>query len=472
MRAGLAAAVGRVGHVRRFDAAASGRRWQGSQTFSSQVNAELAAAAGPVRQRALYYARNSAWASNGVAAICTATVGSGIRPSSRASDPAVRAAIQDRFEQWTYEADLDGVTDYYGIQQVAVRSMVESGEAFLRLLQTPSGLRLQAFDPSMCPTDETRELGDGRRIIMGIEYSAQGERVAYWLHRERPEAPSFSSDLLRVPAAEVVHLFQPLMAGQCRGVSWLASTLLRLHETDLTEDALIVKQKIAALLCGFVVDPSGNAAGFTGEPTSTAGVQNIALEPGTMRVLPAGVDVKFSEPAQVGDALGFLKHELHAISAGMGVPAHLVSNDVSSANYSSLRASLLEFHARVEQWQFSIIVPQLCRKVWTAWILSELLAGRLDGDVADLMAVDFIPAAIPWIDPSADAEAAEKMLALGLTSRRKLVESFGYDIEELDREIADDQTRARALGLDFNAGSTSSAPEVGRPRPRGVPNAA
>jgi hypothetical protein len=38
--------------VRRFDAAAGGRRWQGVQTFG-QINAEIGAAAGPIRRRRL-----------------------------------------------------------------------------------------------------------------------------------------------------------------------------------------------------------------------------------------------------------------------------------------------------------------------------------------------------------------------------------------------------------------------------------
>jgi hypothetical protein len=51
--------------VRPFDAAAGGRRWQGVQTFGN-VNAEIGAAAGPVRRRASYYARNNPWVANGV----------------------------------------------------------------------------------------------------------------------------------------------------------------------------------------------------------------------------------------------------------------------------------------------------------------------------------------------------------------------------------------------------------------------
>src|SRR5207249_8436036 len=81
--------------ARRFDAAAGGRRWQGVQTFG-QVNAEIGAAAGPVRRRASYYARNNPWIGNGVSAIVAGAVGCGIKPQSHHPDAAVRAALHER----------------------------------------------------------------------------------------------------------------------------------------------------------------------------------------------------------------------------------------------------------------------------------------------------------------------------------------------------------------------------------------
>ena len=47
----------------------------------------------------------------------------------------------------------------------------------------------------------------------------------------------------------------------------------------------------------------------------------------------------------------------------------------------------------------------------------------------------------------------------GLTSRRKVVEATGYDIEEVDRENASDAKRAADLGLSYRAspGETQGA---------------
>jgi capsid protein len=51
---------------------------------------------------------------------------------------------------------------------------------------------------------------------------------------------------------------------------------------------------------------------------------------------------------------------LLSVSASLGLPYHLVTGDVRQANYSSLRAELVEFRRRVEQLQHGV---ELCPKV-------------------------------------------------------------------------------------------------------------
>ncbi len=441
--------------TRRFDAAAGGRRWQGVQTFGS-INSEIGAAAGPVRRRASYFARNNPWVTNAVNALVAGAVGAGLKPQSQHPDPAMRAALHTRWLRWTSDADADGVTDAYGLQALAVRSMVETGECFALFVFTPAGLRVRLLDAEMVPMDETRELGAGRRIIQGVELDADGTRAAYHVYAERPDVPMLSTALRRVAATEMAHLFAPLSPGQVRGMSWLAPILLRLHELDLYEDAQLVRQKVAALFAGFVIDPSGTAPGFEGATVN--GVLTTGLEPGTLKVLPPGMDIKFSDPAKIGsDTTDFLKLQLRAVAAGLGVPSYLLDGDLSQANYSSLRAALVEFRVRLEALQYGVIVHQLCRPLWRAWILAELLAGRVDGTLDELLAVEWIAPAQPWVDPQKDAEAARTQLAAGLTSRRRVVASLGWDIEQLDAEIAADHAREVALGLSFPQDAPSPA---------------
>ena len=128
---------------------------------------------------------------------------------------------------------------------------------------------------------------------------------------------------------------------------------------------------------------------------------------------------------------------------------------MSQANYSSLRASLIEFRSRVEQLQFHILVPQLLRPVWRRWLTLEILAGRIDApgfenDPESWLGAEWYPPAFPWVDPLKDAEAEVALIQAGLKSRRQAVAERGYDVAALDAEIAADHAREKALGLDFN----------------------
>src|SRR5512132_3795063 len=124
---------------------------------------------------------------------------------------------------------------------------------------------------------------------------------------------------VRIDASEIQHILEPLAPGQVRGLPWLTPVLLRLHELDQYEDAQLVRQKVAALFAGFLMDPDGNAStAFAGDTAN--GVMTSGLEPGTLKVLPPGYDIKFSDPAETGDNYKpFIDQQLRSIAAGIAL---------------------------------------------------------------------------------------------------------------------------------------------------------
>jgi capsid protein len=53
------------------------------------------------------------------------------------------------------------------------------------------------------------------------------------------------------------------------------------------------------------------------------------------------------------------------------------------------------------------------------------------------------------VDPLKDANAEIAQIEAGLKSRTQAIAERGYDAEQVDREIAAERARERALGLDF-----------------------
>ncbi len=436
---------------RRFDAT-SGHR--GNASFGSYGPETLAGSA-VIARKARYAVENNPWLNNGVATWVTALVGAGITPTPQHPDSASRPVVQAAFNRWAAVCDLDERTDFPGLTAGAARDMVVSGEAFIQLVTTDEGLRLRRIAPEQVDIAQTGELNSGGRIIAGVEFDAEGRRVAYWVRPVDPTAIFEGyAPPVRVPAADMVHLFKPLGPGQVRGISWLAPVLIRASELDQLDDALLVAAKVAAMFAGFLTDMNGSASGFPFEGVGADSVMESGLEPGTLKVLPAGFDIKFSGPQNAQQTVDFAKLQLRGIAAGLGVPEYLLTGDLTGANYSSLRAGLLEFRRRVEAIQFQVIVPQLLRPVWQRFVTTAVLAGEIDApdfesNADQWFACEWIMPAQEWIDPAKDAEATATMIATGLTSRRRAVAAQGYSVEELDAEIISDRERERELGLSF-----------------------
>jgi capsid protein len=135
------------------------------------------------------------------------------------------------------------------------------------------------------------------------------------------------------------------------------------------------------------------------------------------------------------------------LAAGLGLPEHMLSGDLTQANYSSIRAGLLPFRARVEQVQYNTLVPQLLNPVWRRVMFVE----SLSTDIGEPASVEWLPPRWAQVDPQKDTEATVAEIEAGLTSRKKAVAERGWNIDELDAEIAADRQREATLGLSFAA---------------------
>jgi lambda family phage portal protein len=186
------------------------------------------------------------------------------------------------------------------------------------------------------------------------------------------------------------------------------------------------------------------------------GVALAGMEPGTMQVLEPGEDVKFSQPAKVGaNYTEFLRMQFRAVAAAMGITYEQLTGDLSQVNYSSIRAGLLEFRRRVEAIQHGVLIHQLCRPIWRAWLTQAMLEGALpirpfSENSRDLLAVKWIPQGWQWVDPQKEFNAMKIAIRSGLLSRSEAISAFGYDAEDIDQEITNDNQRADQLGLVFD----------------------
>ena len=452
----------------RLEGAMSQRRLRGWQPPLENINSLIASGGPRLLARSRELVVTNGYAANACEAFASNLVGDGIKPSSLIEDPALRDRVQRLWLAWTDEADADGLTDFYGLQAMVAREMFVAGECFVRLRprRAEDGLlvpiQLQLLQSEMLPFEKTEAAANGNRIRCGIEFNAIGRRVAYHFRRRHPgdstDQGMVTPETVRVPAEDVLHIYRPIDAGQIRGLPHVAPAMVRLFLLDQYDDAELDRKKTAAMFAGFITKtaPEEQLMGEI-EATDDSGA-TVSLEPGTLQVLLPGEDVKFSSPADVGGGYeAFQYRTLLSVSASLGLPYHLVTGDVRQANYSSLRAELVEFRRRVEQLQHGVIAHQLCRPVWARWLETAVLAGALDfpdfaRSPARYRPVNWIPPRWDWVDPLKDIQAQVLAMEAGIISRRKVVEATGYDVEEIDRENAADAKRAADMGLTYRTG--------------------
>ncbi len=463
----------------RLEGAMARRRLRGWNPPLENINALVASGGPRLLARARELVVTNGYAANACEAFAANLVGDGIKPSSLIEDVGLRDRIQRLWLAWTDEADADGLTDFYGLQAMVAREMFVAGECFVRLrprraddgLMVP--LQLQLLQSEMLPFEKLETAANGNRIRCGIEFDRLGRRVAYHFRRRHPgdstDHGAVIPETVRVAAADVLHIYRPIDAGQIRGLPHVAPAMVRLFLLDQYDDAELDRKKTAAMFAGFITKTAPEEPMMGETPADPEGTAIASLEPGTMQVLLPGEDVKFSSPADVGGGYeAFQYRTLLAVSASLGLPYHLVTGDVRQANYSSLRAELVEFRRRMQQLQYGVMAHQLCRPIWSRWLETAVLAGALDlGDPVLARAVQWIPPRWDWVDPLKDIQAQVLAMEAGITSRRKVVEATGYDIEEVDRENATDMMRAADLGLGYRTspGATQGARATPPTRP-------
>jgi len=116
--------------LRHYEAAAASRRTQGWRRTSGDANAVLTGALARLREHARDLVRNNPHAKSAIGTIADHTVGWGIV----AKPNPMNKAVADVWKAWAESTacDSDGRHDLAGLQKLAWRTVVESGEVLIR----------------------------------------------------------------------------------------------------------------------------------------------------------------------------------------------------------------------------------------------------------------------------------------------------------------------------------------------------
>lgn len=435
---------------------------------SSGPNELLSGSIDTLRARSRDAVRQMGYAEAGVEALVTNIVGTGIKPQFTTPNPEFNRQLAEAFLEWTDEADAEGRIDFYGLQALSVRSMIEGGDVFSRMrtrlmtdnLSVP--LQIQVLEAEYVPSDKNSG-GTGANVVRcGVEFDTIGRPFAYHMHKTHPNDQPWGGAIASrltfpVPAGEVAHLSGVRRPGQVRGEPWLTRALIKLNDLDKYDDAQLVRQQIAALFAGFVTDDGDDAAGdeadvMGGDISSDGETELASLEPGTMQVLPPGKTINWSEPPSPGDSYeAFMREQKRGVAVSLGILYEQLTGDYNQINDRTFRAAVNEFRRRCAMWQHHLVVFQWCRPILRRWAELAVLSGRVrlpaGVTVGQVARAKWVPQGWAYIHPVQDVQSKELEVRAGFKSRSSVVSAAGDDVEQVDAEIASDNTRADGLGI-------------------------
>lgn len=430
---------------RHYKAASSGRRTDDWYRNSGDANSVPAPDIQTLRELSRDLVRNNGLAKRAVNVIVNNTIGWGIaaRPVGARKKEALAA-----WRAWTGSTacDYDGRLPFAGVQALALRTVVNSGAALVVMAIDADAeegtipLRLRVLEPDYLDISKDGTLGSGGgRISKGIEIDSRGRRVAYHLYLEHPGASGrLSSESRRIPADEVLHIYDPERPGALQGVPWAAAAIPKLNDLEEYEDAALMQKKIAAMFAAFVEDIDGLGGGVGelpgGEEADGEDAELLeTFEPGQIQYLPSGKKITFATPPVHADHDSFTKGSARRIAAAYDITYEDLTGDYSQVNYSSARMARLAFYRQVHAWRWNMFIPQFCDGVWRRAM--TILA--LERDWQNVPTAEWTPPPMPMLDPDKEGKAYRDNVRSGLMTLFEMFREQGYDPEERLDEIAE-----------------------------------
>lgn len=434
--------------LRKFEAAAGGRRTDGWYSANTSTNADLVVSLSRLRARSKDLVRNNGYAKNGIGRIANNTVGTGIIPTPKNVAKGVSKKIMEAWEIWgeKLDCDFDGKLNFYGLQKLVMRTVAKSGECIVRRVRSKYKegaipLELQVLEPDFIDSSKNTQqiAGKSSYSVNGVEYDADGKVKGYWLFSRHPMEWVTESKL--VPVEDLIHVYDVDDPGQNRGIPFLTASMLRMRDFDEYEDAQLLRQKIAACFSVFITENASLSPLNIEKPAE----QLERVEPGIIEHLPPGKTVQFASPPPAEGYDKYSQQVLRAISAGIGTSYEALTNDLSNVNFSSGRMGWIEFQRNIEHWQWLMLIPVFCDKAWDWFVEAAALAGYVKPGTK--IPVNWTAPRREMIDPVKETQALSDQVRNGFVSWWDAVKSLGENPSDILAQLVKDAKAFDEAGL-------------------------
>ena len=409
------------------------------------------------------------------------TIGAGVQavPMVRTRSGELATATNDRlselFQQWGESPETTGDFGWEACQRQVMLSKLRDGEIFLQHVdsnagkafrfKTPVPYAVELIEADLVPFTYQDQ---PRNILHGIENNAWNAPVAFWMFKNHPGDPLITGasqfgDLKRVPADLIIHLKYVRRLRQRRGVTVLHSVLNRMRDLKDYEESERIAARVAADFTWYIKRTSEyQGASFDAALSAN---RTMEMSGGMGFTLQPGEDVGTINATRPNTALeAFRNAMLRAVAGGTGTRFSSISRNYNGT-YSAQRQELVE-GAISYRAHFADLTRRFYRPVYQRWLAAALLVKNVradrDIDPDTLGRVDFRAPALPWIDPTKEADAYRTLVEAGLESRQEIMRQRGRDPGKVWEEIEEERDSG-LFASDVAAATDGGVIEFGSP---------
>ena len=417
-----------------------------------------------LRARARDLERNNPITNSIIMAIKNNVVATGFNMQARSDNEIYNKRIEELWDEWTHYENCDytqrqSLDDL--LKLISRRKQVDGGILITfpidRQRRIPLTIQLHEVDEL---TAENVPLQNGNILSDGVECTAEGVPVAYWI--TQTDVDGFTiAEPKRIKAQDAIFLWDRTRVSQFREITPMASTIVTTKDVGDYNNAVAFQQKTAACTSAFV--ETTNTAGAMGRMAmQEQNKPNIEqIKGGRVQYLNPGETVKMLIPSgQAAEVGNYLPLQQRMIAAAQGLSLESTSRNVERVNYSSARQNLLADELTYKQMRKELI-EYFLRPLFKRFVNVCYLAGLLDGtgfkpdDLQYYKAVWLAPS-LGWIDPKKEAEANSINLGNGGLSFQQYCAAQGADWRERIDEMAEVQEYAESKGVELNFKNSGS----------------
>ncbi len=398
--------------------------------------------------------------------------------------------------------DAAGINTLTGLIRLAVAGYLMTGELlataeWIRKSNRPFKTAIQMVSPARL--SNPNGLSDSENLKSGVLQDVYGAPLGYHFRKSFPGAELGVDDWkwIYVPAEkpwgrkQVIHIYEPLLPGQARGVSQMVAVLKQMKMTKnfqeiVLQNAVVNASYAAAIESELPSEVIWSQMGvgqqdfskmlqtfMTGLLDYTRGSKNIQVDGVKIPHLFPGTKLKM-QPMGTPGGVGtdYEQSLLRNIAASLGMSYEQFSRDYTKTNYSSARASM------GETWKFmnsrkKMLADRFASHIYALWMEEEIAAGNIalppgkDRDwfyaplVKDaLTKCEWIGASRGQIDELKETTAAAMRIEKGLSTYEIEIARLGYDWRDVFAQRAEEQEVIQERQLDFSGQQAQAQAEA------------